>query len=649
MDLTSETPAIVEFGHFRVVPRRRELLADDRPIHLGGRSFDVLMALIEGQGAVVAKDTLMDRVWPHRLGEENSLHFQISALRDALGAERSLIRTISGRGYQFTGEIRTVAASPHAQVITDTVAPVAAPPRPPTNLPEPVSELIGRDVEVEEVLGLTATHRLVTLTGAGGIGKTRLGLEVARRLLPEFADGVWIIELAPLSDPDLVPATVATALGLDLAGGAVSPERVANALAAKQLLLVLDNCEHLVEAAASMTEALLRANPEMRVMATSREPLRAEGECLYRVPPLAVPMEGSRDAEDPLRYGAVRLFVARARAAEPQLSPDGCVAVAIAAICRHLDGIPLAIELAAARTNALGVEELAARLDDCLHLLTGGRRTALPRHQTLRATLDWSHQLLPELERVVLRRLAIFAGGFTLQAATTVAATDEIGGLDIVDCAANLVAKSLVTADLGGATEWYRLLETTRAYALEKLTQSGEFEQLARRHAEYCRDLFERAEVELQTRPASEWLAAYGRRIDNLRAALDWAFSPTGEGAVGGGLTLAAVPLWAQMSLVQECRARVERALASLVPEAGRSASQEMKLYAALAASLLFSKGPTRETEAVGAKALDIAESLGDTEYQLRALYGLWACRVHAGECRVALTLAQKFYSLAQD
>ena len=587
--------------------------------------------------------------WPNRIVEENSLHFQISALRNALGADRDLIRSISGRGYQFTGEIRTVAARPQAQAVAATAVSVSAAPRPPTNLAEPVTELIGREVELEEVLGLTAAHRLVTLTGAGGIGKTRLGLEVAWHLLSKFADGVWVIELAPLSDPDLVPAVVATALGLDLADNVVSPERVANALAAKQLLLVLDNCEHLVGAAASMAEAVVRDSPSARVMATSREPLRAEGECLYRVPPLAAPKEDSQDAEELLRYGAVRLFVARARAAEPQFSPDGRVAAAIAAICRHLDGIPLAIELAAARMNALGVEELAARLDDCLHLLTGGRRTALPRHQTVRATLDWSYRLLPEPERVVLRRLAIFAGGFTLQAASAIAATDELAGSDIINSAANLVAKSLVAADLGGATGWYRLLETTRAYAFEQLSQSGEFEQLARRHAEYCRDLFERAELELETRPASEWLAAYGRRIDNLRTALDWAFSPTGDAAVGVALTIAAVPLWAQLSLVQECRARVERALAGLVPEAGRSARQEMKLYAALGASLLSSKGPMPETEAVWAEALGIAESLGDTEYQLRALMGLSVCRLNRGEFWVALTLAQKFYSLAQD
>jgi predicted ATPase len=382
-------------------------------------------------------------------------------------------------------------------------------------------------------------------------------------------------------------------------------------------------------------------------MATSREPLRAEGECLYLVPSLAVPTEGSRDAEDPLRYDAVRLFVARARTAAPQFSPDGCVAATIAAICRHLDGIPLAIELAAARTNALGVEELAARLDDCFHLLTGGRRTALPRHQTLRATLDWSYELLPEPERVVLRRLAIFAGGFTLQAASTIAAIGETAGSDIVDCAANLVAKSLVAADLGGGTGWYRLLETTRAYALEKLTQGGEFEQVARRHAEYCRDLFERAEAELQTRPASEWLAAYGRRIDNLRAALDWAFSPTGEASIGVALTAAAVPLWMHLSLMEECRGRVERALAAIAAGAARNERREMQLHAALAQSLMYTRGAVSEIGAIGTEAFEIAESLGDADYQLRSLWGRWSFCISGGQHRGALTLAQRFYTLA--
>src|SRR6202021_2701133 len=291
----------------------------------------------------------------------------------------------------------------------------------------------------------SASHRLVTLVGTGGIGKTRLGFEVARHLLPRFANGIWAIELAPLSDPELVPVTVATALGLELASGTASPLTVANALRSKQLMLVLDNCEHVVDAAARMAESLLRVNPAASVIATSREPLRAEGEWVYPVPPLAVPAEGGSDGEDPLRYGAVRLFVERARAAAPSVLPDARTAPAVAEICRRLDGIPLAIELAAARAAALGVEGLAARPADRFRLLTGGRRTALLRHQTLRATLDWSYELLTEPERVILRRLAVFAGPFSLEATIAVAAAPETKLAPVVESLASLVAKSLVT------------------------------------------------------------------------------------------------------------------------------------------------------------------------------------------------------------
>src|SRR5882762_8279547 len=425
-------PAAIEFGRFSVLPHRRELLAEGRPLELGGRAFDVLMALIEASGAVVSKDALMKRVWPDRIVEENNLQAQIAALRRVLADDRYLIRTIAGRGYQFTGDIRMVSASPDSRPAATTGVPIAASARIPTNLPEPVSELIGRDVELDEILDLSASHRLVTLTGAGGIGKTRLGFAAAWRLLPRFADGVYAIELAPLADPELVPVVVATALGLELASGTASPLSVATALRAKQLMLVLDNCEHVVEAAARMVEALLRANPAARVIATSREPLRVEGEWVYPVPPLAVPAEGSPDSEDPLRYGAVRLFIERARAAAPHFSPDERVAAAVAGICRRLDGIPLAIELAAARAAALGIDGLAAGLDDRFRLLTGGHRTAMPRHQTLRATLDWSYELLTEPERVVLRRLAIFPAGFTLQAASAVAADDGTAASEVI-------------------------------------------------------------------------------------------------------------------------------------------------------------------------------------------------------------------------
>jgi predicted ATPase/DNA-binding winged helix-turn-helix (wHTH) protein len=536
MDTASEAPAGIAFGRFLLLPHRRELLANGRPVKLGGRAFDVLMALIEAHGAVVSKNALMARVWPDRIVEENNLQWQISALRAAFGADRNLIRTVSGRGYQFTAGIDTVYGSPEGDAGTETAAqpdtcaarPDEGIPRelPPTNLPEPVSELIGRDGVLDEILSLTAAHRLVTLTGAGGIGKTRLALAAARGLLPQFADGVWLAEFSPIADPGLVPVTVAAAIGLDLGGGEVSAERVSRALAGRRLVLVLDTCEHVIGAAATLGEAVLRAGGTLHLLATSREPLRAEGEWVYPIPPLAVPAEDAEDADDLLRYGGVRLFVERLRAAEPHFAPDRGSVAMITAICRRLDGIPLAIELAAARAAVLGVEEVAAHLDDRFRILTGGRRTALPRHQTLRATLDWSYELLSEPERVVLRRLAVFAGVFRLEAASVVIASSEIAPAEVVDGIANLVAKSLVTGVAGTAVARYRLLDTMRAYGLEKLAESGEREWLARRHTEHYRDLFERAEAEWETRPTVAWPAQYAAEIDNLRAATIFVLAP---------------------------------------------------------------------------------------------------------------------------
>jgi predicted ATPase/DNA-binding winged helix-turn-helix (wHTH) protein len=571
-----------KFGRFQVLPHRREVLSDGVPVALGSRAFDVLMVLIEAGGELVTKEELLNRVWPGRVVEEHSLQFHISTLRKVLGKDRSFIKTISGRGYRFVADIAASAGEQEAFSGRDAELPPLLPDAESlTNLPAPTSELIGREVELFEASTLLTAHRLVTLVGAGGIGKTRLGLDVARRLRPDFADGVWVAELGPLSDPDLVPLTVATALGLEIAGGAPTPERVASALGAKPLLLVLDNCEHVIDAAASMAEAVLRADPAAHVMATSREPLRAVDECIYRVPPLAVPAEGTEDI-DFQRYGAVQLFVARVRATEPHFAPAQPIAPAIAAICRRLDGIALAIELAAARAAALGVEVVATHLDDRFRLLTGGHRTAHLRHQTLRATLDWSYELLSEAERVVLRHLSIFAGSFTLEAAAAIAASAELAALDVINAVANLVAKSLVVANVGDTVVRYRLLETTRAYGLEKLTEGSELENIARRHAEHCRDLLERAETELETKSRDEWLAAYHPWIDNIRAALDWGFSPGGDASIGVAVTAAAVPLWIHLSLLKECRGRVERALASLMSGSSGDLRRTMKLYAAL-------------------------------------------------------------------
>jgi predicted ATPase/DNA-binding winged helix-turn-helix (wHTH) protein len=647
MEPASETMGIA-FGRFQVSPHRRELLADGQPIKLGGRAFDVLMALIEARGEVVGKRELVARVWSDRVVDENNLQSQIAALRAAFGAERDLIRTVSGRGYQFTGEVRVPSGSPVERVAVG-VAALPAGTLPPTNLPAPVSELIGRDAEVAEVLNLIGAHRLVSLTGTGGIGKTQLALAAARQILPNFADGVWLAEFSPLTDPGLVPATVAAAVGLEFVGGEVSAQRVAQALADRRLLLVLDTCEHVIAAAARMAEALLRANSAAHVVVTSREPLKAEGEWIYQVPPLTVP---AVESDNFWRSGAARLFVLRSRASGAHVSEDRHVAALIATICRQLDGIPLAIELAAARAGALGIEALAAGLGDRFRLLTGGRRTALPRHQTLRATLDWSYELLGEPERVILRRLAIFAGAFRLEAASAVVASPELPHSEVVEGLSNLVAKSLVAAELDSRVARYRFLDTTRAYAIEKLGESGEREGIARRHAEYYRDFFEQAEAELDARFVVEWFDDYERQIDNLRAALDWAFSLQGEASIGVALTAAAVPLWMHLSLLDECRSRVTRALAAIEVGTNPDARREMKLQAARGGLLMYAydlKDAVARAGAAWTRAFEIAESLDDAAYRLTSLWGLWLFKFARSEHRTALELAERFCALAAN
>src|SRR3989440_2270089 len=552
-----EVPATIEFGRFKVVRHRRELLADGRPVELGGRAFDTLIALIDARGTVVGQDELMSRVWPDRVVEENNLAAQISVLRKVLGADRHLIRTVAGRGYQFTGEIcdDETVVTPAARL---------------TNLPSYLPELIGRETSLGTLVDLITAHRFVTLTGAGGVGKTRLALEAARQLLPHFSDGAWLVELGPLADPALVPGAVAAAVDAPLSAGPVTADRVAAALRAKHALIVLDNCEHVIQAAASMGEALVAGGARVRVLATSREPLRVIEEHIYRVPGLDVPAEDTLDAEEVSRHGAVRLFDVRAHTAGPGDVADPRRAGTVATICRRLDGIPLAIELAAGCVPAFGVDGIAARLGDRFHLLTAGRRTALPHQQTLRATLDWSYELLSEPERITLRRLAIFAGSFSLEAATAIVANSDLPVSQVPECVAGLVGRSLVSTLPGELSMQYRLLETTRAYALEKLTESGDSQPVARRHAEYYRDLLERAEAEWEIRPTAEWLGAYGRHTDNMRAALDWASASSGDAAVGVALTAAAVPLWFQQSVMLECRGRVEGALASLEPGSAR-------------------------------------------------------------------------------
>src|SRR3984885_12256503 len=390
-----------------------------------------------------------DRVWPGAPVGEGTIHVHISAVRKALGQDRDLLKTASGRGYRLLGnwtpQQRETTAPP---VYFSPTRTSGAPP--PNNFPPLISRLVGRAAAAQFVRDLVSAYRVVTLTGPGGIGKTSLAIKAVRYLLPDFEDGGGLVELASLSDPGLVPSTVASTLGLKVTGE-ISAESVARAIGARHLLLVLDNCEHVIDAAANLAETLTRLSPRTTIVATSREVLRIDGESVYRVPPLEVPAVGQAAPDYIMQYSAVELFVARTKALNAGFSPAAEDLVSIATICRHLDGMPLAIEFAAARAAALSVQGVAAGLHDRFALLTAGRRTALPRQRTLRATLDWSHELLPETERRLLRRLAVFAGGFTADAATAVMTDTGFDAAAVLDGIGNLVAKSWVALDKSGA------------------------------------------------------------------------------------------------------------------------------------------------------------------------------------------------------
>jgi predicted ATPase len=438
-------------------------------------------------------------------------------------------------------------------------------------------------------------------------------------------------------------SAVATVLGMEVRTEDPLPGVVA-ALKDKQMLLLLDSCEHVIDGAARWAAAVLSRAPGVNILATSREPLAVAGERRYRLEALSSPQPSSElTAAEAAAFPAVQLFVERVAATVEDFTLTDANAPLVAEICRRLDGLPWAIEFAAPRGAVLGVEGLAARLHYSLPLLGARRRATTPRHQTMRAVVDWSYGLLSENEQVFFRDLGIFSSGFTVEAVAAVGMDATNTRIDAIDRLADLVMKSLVVADVSGANPRFRLLDTTRAYAIEKLDKSGERERIARRHAEYYRDLFERAEGEAGARPAGEWLADHAQEIDNLRAALHWAFSPSGDGSIGVALTAAAVLLWMQLSLQEECRSWVKQALGALGIGGTQDPRQEMRLHAAL-------DGSTPEVPEVGAaftKALDIAESLGDSEYQLRALQGLYFFHAVSSRYRFALPVAQKFYDLA--
>ena len=543
---------VYELGPFSLEPEAGVLTYDGVATALGARGVAVLAALVSRAGVYVEKSAILDAAWPGLVVEEANLAVQISAIRRALarvsGGE-GWVETLARRGYRFVGPVKEIAAR--------SVAPLLAN-RQRTNLPEPLTSFVGRERELAEIKQSLPATRLITLTGIGGLGKTRLAQQAAAEMLDAYRDGVWFVDLAPLGDPALVPSALADVLQVKEVTGQPLLTALCNHLRTRKTLLIIDNCEHVLDESARMTEALLRGAANVSVMATSREALHLAGECAFPLSPLPLP-DPQADAKSIARSDAVQLFTERARQHRPRFDLEAQRARVVAEICARLDGIPLALELAAARVAVLPVEQILRLLTERFRLLTSGDRD-LPRHQTLRAMLDWSYDLLDDTEKKLFERLSVFAGGWTLEAASELCSDESIAKDDVVYVLIGLIEQSLVVADEDG--DRYRMLETVREYCREKLDVAHERPLASRRHARYFRDGFEHALEDWFQRSNLRWNAVYLAERDNVRAALDWAFSPQGDAEIGISLTAYCGPAWLLWSLRSEGFARVELALA---------------------------------------------------------------------------------------
>jgi non-specific serine/threonine protein kinase len=584
------------FGDFVLDLDARELLHGGSPVSLSPKAFQLLGILVEACPRALSKSALQDRLWPGTFVVEKNLTNLVGEIRDALGddaAHPRYIRTVHRFGYAFCEVAVTDARGGTGH-----------------NLQAQLTFFIGRDREIAELTKLLASARLLTLTGAGGCGKTRLALELGARVLDRFPDGVWVVDLASLSDPDLVVQAVASVL--DVREGPHRPILTAlvDCLRNRQLLLILDNCEHLIAACAQFADAILRAAERACILATSREGLGITGETVWRVPSLSVPDAATKvPAETLLHYDAARLFVERAAAVDPSFTVTATNAALIADVCVRLDGIPLAIELAAARAKVLSLEQIHTRLNDRFRLLTGGSRTAVARQRTLEATVEWSYGLLSSAERRLLRRLSVFAGGWTMEAAESVTADEASERDDVLESLSRLVDKSLANVerdDEGGRR--YHFLETVRQYARERLVESGEAERMRDRHLAYFQALVQRAEPELTRGEQIVWLNRLQREHDNLRLALDWCISSPGH--VGECLELAVAMwwFWLKRSYLREGQERIERVLSAV-----GSAAAALRARALMSlGAITFFRGDFVHARTQLEESIALARSIGD-------------------------------------
>ena len=639
MNKAVEAECEFAFGPFRFIPFERRLLRGAEPLQLGSRAKEILLVLIEHAGDIVGKHELIERVWPDSVVEEGALRVHMAALRKTLvDGKTRYVENVHGLGYKFSAPLtrievtRSVSAAAEVQAATD-------------DLPIPLTRMIGR----AEVLSMVATRlperRFMTITGPAGIGKTTVAVAAADALRASYPYGVRYIDLASIATAELIGGLFTSRLEVEVIGNDPMPSLLAH-LRERPVLILLDNCDHLVEAVAHQVEQLLGGVPDLHILATSREPLRAQGEWVLRLAPLELPQEcATLSAREALQFPAIQLFVERAQASVDGFELQDDEVPVVTEICRRLDGLPLAIEVAAGHIAQFSIRGLLARITTENDLAASGSDVITPRHYTLDAALDWSYNLLPAGERVILHRLSVFVGTFSLEAAQLVAAGDPTDSAQAFAAIASLIEKSLVAAEVGGGEMRYRLLETTRTYALRKLIRSGEQAAVARGHALYYCKLLERADP-AATHPTTS--AGWAEHMSNVRAALEWSFSPGGDREIGIAVAAAAAPCMIDLSLLTECRAWMERAIGALDLNT-RGTRREMEIQAALAAVSIYTQENRAASMAALRRAVALAEQLGHPQYMLRLFGVLNGVLLRIGDFDGALELGQRSEQIARS
>jgi non-specific serine/threonine protein kinase len=645
---TAQEHVTYRFGEFEADPAAYELRRNGRRVRLARQPMDLLLLLIERRQELVTREAMAKQLWGSEVftDVDAGIHTAILRIRQVLGDSSEaphFVQTVSGKGYRFIAPVEVVVLPSPARLPGVEPGDERVPEPRRHNLPAELTSFVGRGKELRELSRMLTSSRLLSLTGAGGVGKTRLGVQLARELIERFPDGVWLVDLAPLTLPDLLAQTIAMALGVRESRERSMRDALVDALRDQRLLLVLDTCEHLIEACAALVEQLLNEAPALRVIATSREALAVPGEIVYRVPSLSLPDAAIPPlAETPSESEAIQLFVDRAMSIDPEFRAHDAPIDTIARICRRLDGIPLAIELAAARIAVLSPEQLESRLQDRFRLLTGGARTAVARQRTLEATVDWSHQLLSDQERVLFRRLAVFPASLTLKAAEKICAGHGIDPGEVLDLLAKLVAKSLLLFERVRAGERrYRMLETVRHYARDRLVEAGEIDDLLRCHFSYFWTEFRSAHTILRGAGQVQCLKRLDRELENVRAALDYGFGPSRVSEDGVELAGALFWFWTKRGMFEEGRVWLERATAV-------EARPELRARASIGlAHMHYFQGHHAAVREHAAAALSAAGEVGDDWAVSVALFLQALTAFELGEHDVAQARAEQARDVA--